>query len=102
MNIVVQYFDGCPNWRVADERLKQALRATGQSDVVTTYVEVVSDEQAADLQFAGSPTVLVNGEDPFANQPSTGGLSCRLYSTPDGIAGSPTVEQLIAALVRAS
>jgi hypothetical protein len=48
--------------------------------------------------FAGSPTILVNGRDPFPAATSTRALSCRLYPTPDGPAGSPTIEQIRAAM----
>jgi hypothetical protein len=49
------------------------------------------------LSFHGSPTIIVDGHDPFptAGQP---GLACRIYQTPAGPAGAPTVEQLRSAL----
>jgi hypothetical protein len=48
--------------------------------------------------FRGSPTVLVDGRDPFADRQAPVGLSCRVYSTPEGLAGAPTVAQLIEVL----
>ena len=36
----------------------------------------------------------MNGRDPFAGIDESFGLSCRVYQTPEGFAGSPTVEQL--------
>jgi hypothetical protein len=38
--------------------------------------------------------VLVDGIDPFADERTHVGLACRMFRTPAGIAGSPTVEQL--------
>ena len=32
--------------------------------------------------------------DPFADAEAPVGLSCRMYQTPDGAAGSPTLDQL--------
>ncbi len=40
-------------------------------------------------------------EDLFAGSDAPVGLSCRIYQTPDGPAGSPTLDQLRAALARA-
>jgi hypothetical protein len=42
----------------------------------------------------GSPSLLIEGRDPFATPAARTGLACRVYSTPDGLAGSPTVAQL--------
>lgn len=101
MDVVLQYFKDCPNWRVAGARLVEALSATGHSGVPISYLEVTSAGQAADVRFAGSPTILIDGRDVFADQPGGVGLSCRIYATPDGLAGAPTIAQLVAALSRA-
>ena len=42
--------------------------------------------------------MLVDGRDPFADPDAPVGLACRLYRTEEGLAGSPTVEQLLAVL----
>ena len=55
-------------------------------------------EEAEAARFRGSPTVLVDGRDPFADPAAPVGLSCRVYRTADGLAGSPTVDQLLAVL----
>ena len=59
---------------------------------------VETPEEAEASRFRGSPTILVDGEDPFASGDMAFGLACRLYRTPDGPAGSPTTEQLEAVL----
>jgi hypothetical protein len=46
----------------------------------------------------GSPTVLIDGEDPFADPDAPVGLACRVYPTADELAGAPSVAQLTAAL----
>lgn len=98
MNVSLLYFDGCPNWTVADDRLREALTRVGQGHAAVEYRQVTTAEEAEVAQFRGSPTVLVDGHDPFLNPDSPVGLSCRVYRTPDGLAGSPTVEQLVEAL----
>ena len=92
------YFDGCPNWRVADERLREALARVGHPDAIIEYRMVTTPEQAEELRFRGSPTVLITGRDPFLDGEAPVGLACRVYRTGTGLAGSPTVEQLVAAL----
>lgn len=92
------FFDGCPHWRVADERLRQALAQVERPDTPIEYRTVTTPEQADELRFRGSPTVLVNGRDPFLDRDAPVGLSCRVYRTEDGLTGSPTVDQLVEAL----
>ena len=95
MKVSLLYFDGCPNWLEADERLQHALDALGRSDVEIERIEISTPEEAEAAQFCGSPTILVDGSDPFAERPLQVGLSCRIYRTEHGPAGSPTVEQLL-------
>lgn len=92
MDITLLYFEGCPNWKVADERL--ATIAAERSDITVTHHLVGSIEEAERLGFHGSPSILVNGEDAFADADTAVGLTCRVYRTPEGPAGAPTVEQL--------
>lgn len=91
-------FDGCPHSAVAEERLTSALAIVGRGDVEITYVLVETPEDAERLGFLGSPTILVDGSDPFATGDEQPALACRLFSTPGGRAGSPTVEQLVEVL----
>ena len=96
MDVRLLYFDDCPNWKVADERL--ATVARGLPAVTITHHLVDTPEEAERVGFRGSPSILVDGVDVFAGADAPVGLSCRVYQTPDGPAGSPTVEQLRAAL----
>jgi hypothetical protein len=98
MRVTVLYFDGCPNWRAADARLREAIGQVGRSDIAVTHRQVLSPEDAETLPFRGSPTILVDGRDPFADPQAPVGLSCRVYTTDAGLAGAPTVEQLVEAL----
>lgn len=97
MEVSLLYFDGCPNWRETEQRLLRALAEFG-AEPALTYVHVDTHEDAERLDFRGSPTVLVDGKDPFAAPDDPVGLSCRVFRTPDGLRGAPTVEQLREAL----
>lgn len=98
MEITLLYFDGCPSWQLADQRLLEALALAGRPDQPVTRRQVTTPEQAEQLGFRGSPTVLLDGRDPFAEPGTPTGLACRMFRTPAGLAGAPTVEQLVAAL----
>jgi len=97
MKLQLLYFDGCPNWHVADDRLQEALEELG-SRVEVERVLVSTPEEAQAWSFHGSPSVLVDGDDPFAEPGADVGLSCRLYRTSAGLAGAPTVAQLVEVL----
>ena len=98
VRVTLRYFDGCPHWRIAHDRLRQVLREEGLLDVEPLLEPVVSPEDAERLRFVGSPTILIDGRDPFGGPEDNFGMSCRVYPTPDGLAGSPTLDQLRAAL----
>ena len=98
MDIELQYFEGCPSWQFAEQRL--ATLAAERSDLRLTHRLVETFEEAERLGFHGSPTILVEGVDPFADPSTPVGFSCRLYPTPEGLAGAPTFEQLRAVLAR--
>jgi hypothetical protein len=96
MEITLLYFDGCPNWKIADQRLK--LLTSERPEITVTHQLVETPDQAIDMGFFGSPSLHVNGTDLFAAPDSQVGLACRRYRTPDGYEGSPTLDQLRAAL----
>ncbi len=96
MRVVLLYFEGCPNWKLADERLSALAPGCG-FELERRKVE--TPEQAPEMGFRGSPTILVDGRDPFSEDDEpVEGLSCRVYHTHEGPAGVPTDEQLRDAL----
>jgi hypothetical protein len=95
MHVRLLYFDGCPNWATAAERLEALAEELGFA-LVRQKVE--TPDEAERVGFRGSPTILVDGRDPFSRGDEPTGLACRIYETADGAAGSPTTEQLRAAL----
>jgi len=92
MELTLLYFDDCPNWRVAAGHLRTL--ADERPDIVVTHRLVETIEAAEATRFRGSPSILVDDVDPFAEADDPVGLSCRLYQTPNGPAGSPTIDQL--------
>lgn len=95
MDVTLLYFDGCPHWMSADRTLAE-LAAEFDLDIARKRIS--SPTEAEQAGFRGSPTILIDGLDPFADPDAPTGLSCRLYNTPEGLRGSPTSDMLRAVL----
>jgi hypothetical protein len=80
VDVRVLYFDGCPNWQIMQERVHEAMREVGL-DAPVALVSVDTVEQAECWQFRGSPSLLLNGNDPFADRSGPVGLSYRIFHT---------------------
>ena len=93
MKIELLYFDGCPSWKDGLDNLKAALKEEGIT-VSVDMIKVDDDEEANRLRFLGSPSFRVNGQDLWYEERDTYSLSCRVYPTPDGIKGYPTMAML--------
>ena len=98
VDIIIQYFDSCQNWSIVESRVKALIDEHG-IDATLHYQLVDTPEAAEEHHFAGSPTLLIDGRDPFATGRTPIGLACRTYMTDSGPAGSPSLEQLRSALV---
>ncbi|MFJ8476897.1 hypothetical protein [Kitasatospora sp. NPDC094011] len=89
----------CPNAPLLRERLVEALAGPGHPVEGIHQVLVTDGERAEELGMHGSPTLLIDGVDPFAGPGQPAGLSCRLYRDGSGaLCGAPTVDQLRRAL----
>jgi hypothetical protein len=97
MKVELLYFDGCPNWHDAHRNLRAAAERTG-TDVEVTFTEITTPEHAERRRFRGSPTILINGVDPFADEGGEVGLSCRIYTGTGEMRGSPSTDELVTAL----
>jgi hypothetical protein len=96
MRITILAVPDCPNAPVAAGRITAALAGRPAS---VELVEVTGEADAARLGMTGSPTILLDGVDPFAAAGAALSVSCRIYRGPDGAAdGAPTVQDLAAAL----
>ena len=94
MKITIQYFDGCRYWKLAYERVRLTIEGLSPTDVALDYQWIDSPEMAERVGFRGSPTILVDGRDPFATGTEPIGMSCRVFRTEDGIQGAPSEVQL--------
>ncbi len=97
MRIEVLYFEGCPNYVPAVDRLKMVLWQEGFTTDVCE-IEVRDESAAKTLKFFGSPTIRVNGLDIEADSRNVTetGLACRRYS-----GGLPSEEMIRTALKKA-
>lgn len=102
MEIEVLVVPDCPHQQPAEERLRQALDDAGLNTTGFTTRVVADQAEAEQSAFTGSPTILIDGRDPFAEPGATPSLSCRIYRTPQGPAGAPGLDQLRQALHEAA
>jgi hypothetical protein len=97
MRLRVLAVTDCPNVALLDQRLDQVLADRG--DVHVEHLVVDDSDTAAELGMAGSPTLLVDGVDPFAAPGQHSSVSCRLYRNHDGhLDGAPSTARLRAVL----
>lgn len=100
MRIEVLTVADCPNVRPALERISAAL--VGRPAAVE-LIEVADEAEAARRGMCGSPTILIDGIDPFAPPGAVPSLSCRLYRDTAGrVAGAPSEADLRQALAGVS
>lgn len=95
MRIDFLFWRECPSHPEARELLREVMEERGvEADVVER--EVLTQDEAQELAFPGSPTIRVDGRDVDPDgagaRPS---LTCRIYHLPDGrISPVPSREQL--------
>jgi hypothetical protein len=100
MRIEVLTVPGCPNGPLVEQRLADVL--AGRPEVTVERRVEGTAELAEQYGMNGSPTVLIDGRDPFAEPGVTASLFCRLYRDEDGrLQGAPSTTQLRAALAAA-
>ena len=92
----------CPHRAAAAALLRTALDDVGLTGTEFATAVVATAEEATRIGFIGSPTILVDGEDPFAVPGARPGLACRIYPSPTGPTGLPPLRELRQALKRAA
>ena len=101
MELTLLTVPACPNAAAFEDRLAAAL--TGYPGTVVRRREVADQQEAAKAGMHGSPTLLIDGVDPFAPPGQPPSLSCRIYRNEAGrTSGAPSVEALRQALAAAS
>ena len=100
MELTLLTVPGCPHAAALEERLAAAL--ADRAGAVVRRREVADERQAAEAGMHGSPTLLIDGVDPFAGPDQAPSLSCRLYRDEAGRAGgAPSAQALRQALAAA-
>lgn len=95
--IVIRHVADCPGSALLKDRLAGLPANDNLSfELIATF------EDAARVGFYGSPTILIDGTDPFPVAAPSPGLSCRLYRTEQGTEPAPSLTQLREALTASS
>jgi hypothetical protein len=93
MELTVLVVPECPHADLLDQRLDRVL--ANWTELTVTRRTVTDLDQAQRWGMRGSPTLLLDGIDPFAVAGQQPSLSCRLYRSPDGQAeGGPSVDAI--------
>ena len=100
MHLAVLAVPGCPNVAALEQRLAAVL--DGREGVSVSREEIRDEGEAARWGMHGSPTVLIDGTDPFAEPGQPPSMSCRRYRAEGGQAsGVPSANQLQQAIEHA-
>jgi hypothetical protein len=98
MHVRLLLVPDCPNAEPAAAVVRQALDEVGLTDVPVTTHTVDTQAEAEQLGFLGSPTILINGRDPFPDSGRQPALGCRLYHHQTGPNGIPPIQPIRQAL----
>jgi hypothetical protein len=96
MDYELRIIADCPNSAGALDLFRQALEAENALGEVRV-VQLDTEEQASELHFHGSPSFIAEGRDLFPSSAAPA-LTCRVYTSPAGLVGLPSQEDLQAAL----
>jgi hypothetical protein len=97
MRLTILHVRDCPNVTTLEHRLAEVI--AGRGDIEIERRQIDTEEVASELGMTGSPTLLVDGRDPFTEPGRSPSVSCRLYRDETGhLTGAPSVAQLRRAL----
>lgn len=99
--VTIQYLPGCPNLELARTRVSQAVARLATAAPEVRVQEIHDEAEAERTGFHGSPTVLVDGVDPFTGADCPVSFSCRMYPHDGGADGAPSIEELMVAMAGA-
>jgi hypothetical protein len=90
MRVEIFYFEGCPNHKLASERVRKVILEEGIAANVNE-IEVWGEAAAKEVGFLGCPTIRINGIDiePAARDAKESYLACRCY--PGGLPPRETI-----------
>ena len=97
MRLEILQVPDCPNAAILAARLAELT--DGRPGFRVNRQVVTTEDDADRLGMTGSPTLLIDGVDPFARPGQKPAISCRLYPDEQGRPGpAPSPGQLRAAL----
>jgi hypothetical protein len=101
LELTILAVPGCPGAVLLEQRLAEVL--SDRRGVRLRRRIITSTAQVERWRMYGSPTLLVNGADPFAAPGAAPALACRLYQADGGrLDTSPSVPALRLVLGQAS
>lgn len=86
VKVQLLYFNGCANWSTTDAHLRSLA---DERDLVVERRRIATPEEAETAGFRGSPTILIEANDPFATGDEPTGLACRIYRDRTGQQAHP-------------
>lgn len=97
MRLQILHVQECPNVGLLRSRLDQA---SVEPDKVDVELQIIHHQDEATISgMTGSPTLLIDGVDPFGSPDRSASMSCRLYLDETGsTCRAPSVIQLRDAL----
>jgi hypothetical protein len=99
MDVELLVVPDCPHEESAALLLRSALDDIGLSSVEFQVTRIDSQEVAERRGFVGSPTILLDGVDPFETPGQPAAVACRVYP---GLGGLPGLRALRQVLKRAA
>ena len=98
MRVNFLYYEECPSYDLALERLREVMAEEGIPGEVEV-VKVETEEQAHQLRFVGSPTIRIDGQDIDPPSDPRYALTCRVYHLEDNrISALPSKDMIRRAL----
>ncbi|HET7271767.1 MAG TPA: hypothetical protein VFI90_11850 [Rubrobacter sp.] len=82
MRVSFLYYEDCPSYELALERLREVMDEEGVLGEVEV-IKVDTEEQAREFRFVGSPTIRVESQDIDPPGDPRYALTCRAYRLAD-------------------
>jgi glutaredoxin len=95
MDVELLVVPDCPHEEPAAALLRSALDDIGLSAVEFQVTLIDTQEDAERRGFVGSPTILLDGVDPFETPGQPAAVACRVYPGPGGLPGLRTLRQVL-------
>ncbi|WP_281015866.1 hypothetical protein ACQ856_30760 (plasmid) [Mycolicibacterium psychrotolerans] len=101
VKVELLHIEDCPGWRDAEVSTRAVLDDLGLTGLRIEVRELTADDELRGAHFAGSPTILVDGQDIIAGAVPIEALACRIYTSPSGRAATPSRDQIRSAILGA-